>query len=68
MDVTMMSENLVNIAYLLANHSVTDAKNIFALLQPEELAALKIFLSDDHKLLEVLLLDETPPIEGNWWW
>jgi hypothetical protein len=42
MDETMMSENLVNIAYLLANHSFSDVKSILVLLQPDEIVALKV--------------------------
>lgn len=68
MDETIISENLVNVAYSLANHSVADVKRLSALLQPDEMAALKVYLSLEHKLLEVPSPDDAPPIENQWWW
>ena len=77
MDTQEMSPNLAQVACSLANQSHSGACpearaatfETMALesLEPDEIAALKAFLSGNYPLKKLLSNSIQPPIENNWW-
>jgi hypothetical protein len=77
MDTQEMSPNLVQVACSLANQShsgacleVSEATfETMALesLEPDGIAALKAFSSENYPLKRLLSDSGQPPIENNWW-
>ncbi len=77
MDTQEMSPNLAQVACSLANQSHSGASpEVSAVtfetmapesLEPDEMAALKAFLSGNYPLKRWLSDSDQPPIENNWW-
>jgi hypothetical protein len=77
MDTDVMSSNLAQVAFSLANRPDRDiyqdmtmtAAEAMALasLEPGEMAALRAFLSENYPLKRLLSDSDQPPIENNWW-
>ncbi len=68
-----MSSSLAQVAYSLANQSQSsvhlDVRSTLALesLEPDEMDALKVFLSEHRSLASLLSNRSDPPIENDWW-
>ncbi len=77
MDTQEMSPNLAQVACSLANQShsgaypevseVTFETTTLESLEPDEMAALKAFLSWNYSLKRLLSNSDQPLIEDNWW-
>jgi hypothetical protein len=77
MDTQEMSPNLAQVACSLANQShsgacpevseVTFETTTLESLEPDEMAALKAFLSRNYPLKRLLSNSDRPLIEDNWW-
>lgn len=75
METKEISFNLAQVANSLANQprsgillrsGITEVEALKS-LEPDEMAALKAFLSENHSLASLLSNPDNPPIENDWW-